>query len=194
VSALRASLTRIATDLDDLHARWAVVGGLAVSARAEPRLTRDVDVAVAVTDDAAAERLVADLRARGYEVMALVDQTAVGRLATARLLPDDRGAIVDLLFASSGIEDEVVREAERILVVPELTLPVARVAHLIALKLLARDDRHRPQDWDDLRVLIAVATQEDRDDARGAVRLIVRRGYARGRSLEADLEHMLAAG
>ena len=116
MSALRASLRRIATDLDDLHARWAVVGGLAVSARAEPRNTRDVDVALAVTDDAAAERLVADLRARGYEVTALVEQTAIGRLATARLLPDDRGAIVDLLFASSGVEDEVVREAERIVV------------------------------------------------------------------------------
>jgi len=194
VSALRASLTRIATDLDDLHARWAVVGGLAVSARAEPRLTRDVDVAVAVIDDEAAKRLIADLRARGYELKALVEQTAAGRLATARLLPDDRGAIVDLLFASSGIEDEVVRAAERILVVPGLTLPVARVAHLIALKLLARDDRHRPQDWDDLRALIAVATEKDRDDARGAVRLIAGRGYARGRNLEADLDEILAAG
>ena len=194
MSALRASLTRIATDLDDLHARWAVVGGLAVSARAEPRLTRDVDVAVAVIDDEAAKRLIADLRARGYELKALVEQTAAGRLATARLLPDDRGAIVDLLFASSGIEDEVVRAAERILVVPGLTLPVARVAHLIALKLLARDDRHRPQDWDDLRALIAVATEKDRDDARGAVRLIAGRGYARGRNLEADLDEILAAG
>lgn len=115
-------------------------------------------------------------------------------MATARLLPDDRGAIVDLLFASSGIEDEVVRGAERILVVPDLTLPVARVGHLIALKLLARDDRHRPQDWDDLRALVAVATETERDDARSAVRLISARGYSRGRNLEMDLDEILAAG
>ena len=34
---------------------FAVVGGLAVSARTEPRFTRDVDVAVAVANEAAAE-------------------------------------------------------------------------------------------------------------------------------------------
>jgi len=33
----------------------ALVGGLAVSARTEPRFTRDLDVAVAVPDDAGAE-------------------------------------------------------------------------------------------------------------------------------------------
>jgi single-stranded DNA-specific DHH superfamily exonuclease len=193
VSALRTSLFRIAADLDDLRARWAVVGGLAVSARAEPRLTRDVDVAVAVADDAAAERLIADLRGRGYELEGLVEHTAVSRLATARLLPDARGAIVDLLFASSGIEEEIVAAAERILIVPTLSLPVARAGELIALKLLVRDDRNRPQDFDDLRALLAVATPGDLADARSAVRLIVRRGYARGRDLETDFAKVVSA-
>jgi hypothetical protein len=40
---LRASLGRIAADLDTLEARWAVVGGLAVSARAEPRKRQDAN-------------------------------------------------------------------------------------------------------------------------------------------------------
>jgi predicted nucleotidyltransferase len=191
VSSLRTSLLRVAADLDDLAANWAVVGGLAVSARAEPRFTRDVDVAVAVPEDAAAERLIADLRARGYEVEALVEQTAVARLATARLVPPESAAIVDLLFASSGIEGEVVAQAERILVIPGLILPVARVGHLMALKLLARDDRSRPQDWDDLRALLAVASSVDRDDARAAVRIIDERGYARGRDLTKALEEFL---
>ena len=39
--------------------RWAVVGGLAVGARAEPRTTRDVDLAVAVSGDAEAEAVLA---------------------------------------------------------------------------------------------------------------------------------------
>ena len=44
--------------LDDLATqRLALVGGLAVSARAEPRFTRDVDLAVAVVSDDEAERL-----------------------------------------------------------------------------------------------------------------------------------------
>lgn len=48
--------------------------------------------------------------------------------------------VVDVLFASSGIEPELVRAAEPIEVLPSLTVPVARTGHLIAVKLLARDD------------------------------------------------------
>ena len=56
----------IVGDFEVLGLRWALVGGLAVSARAEPRTTRDVDVAVAVNDDAGAEAAVLALRHRGY--------------------------------------------------------------------------------------------------------------------------------
>ena len=65
---------------------WALVGGLAVSIRAEPRFTRDVDVAVSVADDATAEGLVRDLRAQGYRLDATLEQAALGRLATVRLV------------------------------------------------------------------------------------------------------------
>jgi len=51
MNLLEAALRHIVSDLDALGVRWAIVGGLAVSARAEPRTTRDVDVAVAVTCD-----------------------------------------------------------------------------------------------------------------------------------------------
>jgi len=52
VDAIEAALRRIAVDLDARGRHWALVGGLAVSARAEPRTTRDVDVVVerALTD------------------------------------------------------------------------------------------------------------------------------------------------
>jgi hypothetical protein len=39
MSRLEDALAQAARDLDALGARWAVIGGLAVSARAEPRLT-----------------------------------------------------------------------------------------------------------------------------------------------------------
>jgi predicted nucleotidyltransferase len=100
--------------------------------------------------------------------------------------------VVDLLFASSGIEREIVDAAERIEVVPGLRLPVAGVGHLIALKLLARDDDTRPQDSADLRALVGVANEADVLLAREAVDLIGARGYARGRDLEADLRALLA--
>ena len=67
------------------HREAALVGGLAMSARAEPRFTRDVDLVVGVRDDLDAEVLVRDLRARGYGLLALLNQDAVERLATVRL-------------------------------------------------------------------------------------------------------------
>jgi hypothetical protein len=54
--------------------RWALIGGIAVSARAVPRFTQDVDLAVSVSGDPEAE-------------------TLVSRLLLARFLPgtDDSG-------------------------------------------------------------------------------------------------------
>ncbi len=43
-SALRSSVA----DLNAVKARWALVGGLAVSARTVPRFTKDLDFAIAV--------------------------------------------------------------------------------------------------------------------------------------------------
>jgi hypothetical protein len=85
LTRVERGVREIARALDARGRAWALVGGLAVSARAEPRTTRDVDVAVAVLDDADAERLVADLRGAGFEVLATVEQRERDRLATVRL-------------------------------------------------------------------------------------------------------------
>jgi predicted nucleotidyltransferase len=183
-----------ASELRARGRKWALVGGLAVSARAEPRTTRDVDIAVHVVDDTDAEALVGDLRSSGFEVLATVEHAARGRLATVRLAPPGpRGAVVDLLFASSGIEPEVVQGADELELVRGLHVPVASTGHLIALKVLARDDARRPHDIDDLRRLLDEATPEDIDVARRAARTIAARGYDRGRDLAALLEALVAS-
>jgi hypothetical protein len=51
MNAVEVALRAIAADLDGRKARWALIGGFAVSIRSEPRFTRDVDVAVAVSGD-----------------------------------------------------------------------------------------------------------------------------------------------
>jgi hypothetical protein len=175
--------------------RWAVVGGLAVSTRTAPRFTQDVDLAVAVSSDVEAERLVSSLARDAFQITAVVEQTATGRLATARLSrsggdPDD--AVVDLLFASSGIEPDIVAAAETVEVFPGLSAPIAQIGHLIALKLLARDDETRPQDLIDLRALLSEATLSDLALARDSLTLIAERGYDRGRDLQADFDALLA--
>lgn len=176
---------------------FALVGGVAVSARTEPRFTRDLDLAVAALDDAIAEDLVRSMTARGFRIAAVVEQEAVGRLATARLVAPgepDTGVLVDLLFASSGIEVEIARHAEPLEVFSGVIAPVARTGHLIALKLLSRDDVRRPLDAADLRALLGVASERDLSLARESIELITDRGFSRGRDLVAAFDSLVAAG
>lgn len=192
MNRLEAALSRAASDLNRYGRKWALVGGFAVSARAEPRFTRDIDIAVMVDDDSGAEELVRRFMGDGYTFFASVEHDN-GRLATVRLSQSTDGVsvLVDVLFASSGIEPEIARSAEDLEVVPGLTLPVATTGHLIALKLLARDDLSRPQDLADLRGLLAAAADEDLSAARDAARLITERGFNRDRDLLASLDELL---
>jgi len=197
VNGVEAILRSAALDLAELRLRWALVGGLAVSARTEPRFTRDVDLVIAVRGDQDAEQAVHAFQRRGYRVHALVEQEAAGRLATARLVPrgeDEAGFVLDVLFASSGIEPEVAGSAEPLEILPGLRIPVANVGHLLALKPLSRDDRTRPQDQVDLVQLLRVAQPGDIEVARHAVALIHSRGFQRDRDLPRDLERLITHG
>jgi hypothetical protein len=96
--------------------------------------------------------------------------------------------MLDLLFASSGIESEICEEAELLEVFPPVSVPVARLHHLLALKSLSRDDRTRPQDAADLRQLILSAQAIDLSAACNAARLIEQRGFNRSRNLVEALQ------
>lgn len=196
LTRLGKALRGVGFDLAACGARWALVGGLAVSVRANPRFTRDIDVAVAVESDRTGEALVASLLGRGYRVLAVVEQQAMSRLATARLLPPgegEYGTVVDLLLASSGIEGELVGAAQFVEVWPSLTVPVARAGHLLALKVLSRDDVERPQDAADIRALIEILDPEDERLAVEAARMIQVRGFHRNRDVVAGVREALAS-
>lgn len=189
VNALDAAVSRATNDLDEVGARWAMVGGLAVSARSAPRFTKDVDFAVAVADDTASEALIHQLRDRGYVPQEIVEHEYLERLSTVRLVAEPLGVAVDLLFASSGIEEEIVAAASSVEILPGLQVSVASTGHLIALKVLAR----RGQDLTDLDALLAAASESDFVLAREAVALIAARGFHRGQDVVADLEQVIAA-
>jgi hypothetical protein len=195
VSRLRRSLLGIIPHLEAAGARWAVVGGLAVGARSVARFTADLDLAIAVASDREAEGLLLRLQRAGYEIASVLEHEPSGRIATVRLRPPGESAdslFVDLLFASAGIEPEIVAAAEPASVFPGISAPIARTGHLIAMKLLAKDERRRPADFDDLEALIANADEAELARARESTRLIGDRGHARGRDLPAELESWLA--
>jgi Nucleotidyl transferase AbiEii toxin, Type IV TA system len=195
VTGLEEALIRFETDARVLRLRWALVGGLAVSARAEPRTTNDLDFALVVANDREAETVVRAFHGMGYRDQpegAELEQLEVGRLAGFRFVapgvePLEVG--VDLLFASSGIEPEIVAAAQVLEALPGVFLPVATLSHLLALKVLAG----RTKDQMDARSLLRFARQGDVERAREALRLIDRRGFHRGKDLLGDFQALLKA-
>ena len=146
---------------------------------------------MAVGSDREAERIAGDFHARGYAYEATLEHRDTGRLATVRLLaPGERpgGVIVDLLFASSGVESEVVEAADLLDLLPGFAVPVATVGHLLALKVLAA----RPKDLSDIETLLTVAGPTDIEEARNTLRLIIERGYGRDKNLMGSFAQILA--
>ncbi len=192
MNPLKELVRSVAAELAAADVRWALIGGLAISARLEPRFTRDVDLAVAVAGDEDAELLVGRFRQNGFRIHALLEQEATGRLATVRLetAEGEEGPLVDLLFASCGIETEVATAAEPIPIAAGLVVPVARLGHLLAMKVLARDDERRPQDLIDIRNILKVINEEELGRARDALALIRARGFHRNKDLLQELENL----
>ena len=175
--ALRALVER----LDERNVPYAVVGGLATSARGEARFTRDVDLAVSVHDDGEAEQVLFELSRTGYTVVATVEQDATGRLATARLRAPD-GVACDLVFATSGVEAEVVANAERLELFPGLFLLTASVESLLAMKTLSATPQ-RPRDLEDIRSMLAANPDFDERVVVELLEKIEQNGYGRGQRL-----------
>lgn len=188
MTPVEAMLRLASADLNAVGARWALIGGLAVTSRAGTRFTEDVDFAVAAAGDDEAQAVVFSLRSRGYRVVVQLEQEYVDRMCTVRLARGKSNVIVDLLFASSGIENETVAAADVLEVFPRLRVPVATTGHLIAMKALAG----RTQDILDLERLIPAASAADLVQAREAVRLIKKRGFSRESDVAANLEHEIA--
>jgi hypothetical protein len=170
---------------------FALVGGVAVSLRAEARFTRDVDLAVAAADDADMERLVYDLQSAGYTPVAVVEHRQAQRLSTVRLASPS-GIVVDLLAASSGIEAEAVARATAVAFGDLGDLPVARAEELLAMKILSMSDR-RPQDRIDATSLLLVNEAIDLGAVRANLDAITARGFHRDQDLLTKLSELLAS-
>lgn len=173
--------------LTNLGVRFAVVGGIAVSFQAIERLTKDLDLAVAVEDDSVAQVIVHEFSQLGYLIDDVFEHEVTRRMATVRMIsPGENPMYVDFLFATSGIENEIVDTSEEGHLFSNINARVARVPSLIALKVLsARESRMR--DIVDLQSLFEVASPQDIAEARQLLDLITERGYNRSKDLQKDL-------
>lgn len=174
--------------LTNLGVRFAVVGGIAVSFRAIERLTKDLDLAVAVKTDEDAQKVVHEFSQLGFLIDDVFEHEASKRMATVRMIsPGENPMYVDLLFSTSGIEKEIVDASEEAHLFSNINARVANVSSLIALKVLsARESRMR--DIVDLQSLFEVSSPQDITEARHLLDLITERGYNRNKDLQKDLD------
>ncbi|HEX4960785.1 MAG TPA: nucleotidyl transferase AbiEii/AbiGii toxin family protein [Thermoanaerobaculia bacterium] len=187
-------LIRLVADLKALEAKWALVGGFAVAVHGEPRTTRDVDIVLALAEEAEAEAAVLGLRLRGYRDHpdGAVLERPDGRLATVRLVSPvegESGIVVDLLFASSGLEPEIVATAKALEILPGIMVPVVGAGYLLAMKVLAG----RPKDIEDIRGILEYIEPGELRLAREALEVITERGFHRGKNLQEEFAQFLAS-
>jgi len=185
--ALGAVICEVTKWFIDNNISYALVGGLAVSFRTVERATQDVDITLTTDSDSEAEEIVRGLQNLHYHVHALLEHSISKRIATVRLTSErHQGVLLDLLFASSGIEREIVATAEKIEVLPEIFVDVASLPSLIAMKVLAADEKRRPRDLFDLENLIKDANSNELEEALNLLHIIHQRGFNRGKDLERD--------
>jgi len=177
---LKEALADLAGQLSSAGASFAVVGGLAASARGEARFTRDIDIVIAVSSDDEAEGVVFQLTQQGYRVLATVEQDATHRLATARL-QHRSGVVCDLIFATCGIEREIVNGAES-LELFDRVVPTAAAEAIVAMKVLSASEQ-RPRDLGDLQAILRAQPDLDLALVLSLLNTIAERGFARGQNL-----------
>lgn len=172
---------------------YALVGGLAVSFRTIERATKGIDFAIFVESDSEAEKVVRALQHLGFHPVTCMENKTHNLISTVRLLSDKYpGVFLDLLFSTSGIENEVVNSSDIIEILPGLQVRVASLSSLVAMKVLLCTNGKRKQDLLDLDILIADSTAEDLEESRRFIALIESRGFNRGRDLHAIFNKLLS--
>lgn len=139
---------------------WYVFGAQAVSARAAPRATQDVDVTARIPRHQLQDALTA-LTGAGFAHR--YPDIADELLLAGAVLPLSHvatGFDVDLVIAGSGLEELALARVDR-LSISGVTVPVAHPTDLVVMKVLAG----RGKDLDDVRALLATG-KVDVDEAR----------------------------
>lgn len=138
-----APIRALARLLDRERIPYALIGGHAVDAKLEPRLTRDIDVTV-IADRDDIERLRTALEADGFHVVRELGAELPSGPDFVRLVCGP--VVIEIQTAKTRLQHDLVRRASS-----EDGVRIANTEDLIVLKLIA----DRPKDRADLYGLAA---------------------------------------
>jgi hypothetical protein len=154
IADIRQLLIDVQKALESAAVPYALIGGCARNAYAEPRATKDVDMVVAgdVTSYAALEHA---LRLGGFTRASAV-QAPDDSVPDLVLYRDASGRRVDVLFAKTEFERSALARREWRASYDSIRLPIVTPEDLVIYKLIAG----RTQDWADVeQVLLALAIE-----------------------------------
>lgn len=145
---LQQTLIDAAEFLDAEQIPYALIGGMAVSLRSQPRMTADVDMVIRADVPRALELITVLARSRFEPLFAGVTDV-VQRAFILPLRHRETGVKVDLALGLSGFELQTVERADRLQVAGG-AIAVATPEDLLVMKVLAG----RPQDDQDVQGLL----------------------------------------
>ncbi len=142
-----ATLNRIAGFLEERKWRYALVGGLALSAYGGARTTLDLDLAV---DGDSQDELIRFMESEGFETL----YRSSGY--SNHLHSEERWGRVDFIYVRGATRETLFDSAATHGIPGGLEVPVAKPEHLVAMKVLAmKNDPGRTfQELADIRVLL----------------------------------------
>ena len=164
----------------------ALIGGLAVSLRGQPRMTVDVDLVILATVDEALT-LVGELGSTPFEPLFPGVEEVVTRAFILPLRHRLTGVRVDLAIGMSGFERQAVKRATPVMI-GDTSISVVSIEDLLVMKALAG----RPQDDQDIEGL--VAAQRDLIDWPACLALAEKLGEAVDLDIASRLRTARTAG
>lgn len=139
---------------------YSLIGALAVSARARPRATQDIDFLVSADRDFFFNTFPEILKKKGYNIKVFRGETNDPVNGLIRIYDkEDQTELADIIPVLWKWQDEIVAAAEKVDLF-EVSIPIARVEDLIVLKLKAGG----PQDLLDAEELLNAAKLSGKTD------------------------------
>lgn len=167
---LRQTLIDAVDALESRGIACALIGGLAVSLRGQPRMTLDVDLVIHA-EIADALGLVGDLSQTAFMPLFPGVEDVVKKAFILPLRHRTTGIRVDLAIGMSGFERHAIERATR-MTVGVSAIPVVTVEDLLVMKALAG----RPQDDEDIHGIVALHGESI--DWKGCLETAVKLGHA----------------
>jgi hypothetical protein len=147
VEELLKALVSLQERLESANVPSALIGGLAVGAWGDPRLTRDIDLKILLRRDEGKRLL--SLLGDDYRSLHADPESALRQNGIVFVLSPE-GKRIDIALSDTSFDEELIARAQRVEILPNLKVRVCSAEDLIVLKIIAI----RPKDQQDVVTII----------------------------------------